>query len=69
MKQHPNSSRSRLIQDSNGFIYGSIKLAAMALGVVPSAISNALKRGTSCKKLTFSYIIEKETQNETATES
>jgi hypothetical protein len=66
MKQHPNSSRSRLIQDSTGFIYPSIKLAAIALGVVPGAISNALKRGTSTKNLKFTYVIEKETQNETA---
>jgi hypothetical protein len=65
MQQHLNSNRSRLVQDSTGFIYPSIKHAALLLKVVPGAISNALKRGSKCKKLTFVYFLEKETQNET----
>jgi len=66
VKQHPNSSRSRLVQDNNGFIYPSIKHAALLLEVRPSAINNALKRGSKYKNLNFTYVIEKETQNETA---
>jgi hypothetical protein len=65
-KQHPHSNRSRLIQDNTSFIYPSIKHAALLLKVRPSAISNALKRGSKCKNLNFTYVIEKETQNETA---